>query len=190
MERAAISSEIAEYLNIDRELVRTALRRSSQVEHPQRPRDISSSLPPNEKLLLACLLTSQDARQAITQYLRRIDMLPVLETRGVFKAVMALEDESATFSVEAVSARVDTRTQKIITELSFADLGIPEDGALQQALHCLEALERKSAHTASENLKLRIRELERQGNLEEAMRLTDELNKVAGASERQNRVVL
>jgi hypothetical protein len=94
----------------------------------------------------------------------------------VFEALMALEEEGATFSLEAVSARLDPRAQKILTELSFADLGIPEDGALQQALHCLEALERKSAHAASDSLKLRIRELERQGNLDEAMRLIGELN--------------
>jgi hypothetical protein len=176
VERAAISTEIAGYLNLDRELVHTALRRNSPAETQQRPRDISSSLPPNEKLLLACLLTSQDARSAIIQYLRRIDMLPALETRRVFEALMALEEEGATFSLEAVSARLDPRAQKILTELSFADLGIPEDGALQQALHCLEALERKSAHAASDSLKLRIRELERQGNLDEAMRLIGELN--------------
>ncbi|HZS55628.1 MAG TPA: DNA primase [Bryobacteraceae bacterium] len=176
VERAAISTEIAEYLNLDRELVRAALRRSSPADTRQRPRDISSSLPPNEKLLLTCLLTSQDARNAIIQYLRRIDMLPVLEMKSVFQALIALEDEGAPFSLDAISGRVDTRAQKILTELSFADLGIPEEGALQQALHCLEALERKSAHAASENLKLRIRELERQGNLDEAMRLIGELN--------------
>lgn len=181
VERAAISTEMADYLDVDRELIRTVLRRSSPAEGPQRPRDLSGFLPPNEKLLLGCLLTSQEARQAITQYLRRIDMLPVLEMRNVFEAVIALDEEDAEFSLEALSARLDSRAQKIITELSFADLGIPEDGALQQALHCLEALEKKAANAVFENLKQRIRQSERAGNLEEARLLYDELNRLERA---------
>jgi hypothetical protein len=74
--------------------------------------------------------------------------------------------------------------------LSFADLGIQQDGALQQALHCLEALEKKAEAARSEHLKKRIRELERAGNLQEAMELADELNSLTRASEGQNRVVL
>ncbi len=182
VERAAISTEIAEYLNLDRELIRASLRRTAAIATPQRPRDVSGSLAPNEKLLLACLLTSQEARQAITQYLRRIDMLPVLEMSTVYQAVLALEDQGIHFSLEALSSRLDSRAQKIVTELSFADLGIPEDGALQQALHCLEALEKKAANAVFENLKLRIRQSEREGNLEEAKRLYDELNRLQHAS--------
>ena len=182
IERAAIANEVAEYLNIDRESIRATLGKAATVDNPKKPRDLSSSLPPNEKLLLACLLTNQEARQAITQYLKRIDMLPVLEMRSVFEAVIALEDEDKEFSLEAISNRLDSRAQKIVTELSFADLGVPEDGALQQALHCLEALERKSARAAFEKLKLRIRDLEREGKLEEAMRLADELNRLKRAS--------
>jgi DNA primase len=182
VERAGIASEMAEYLKVDRELIRTAVRRTSPTQAPRRAEDVSAALPPNEKLLLACLLTSQEARQAITQYLHRIDMFPVLEMRSVFEAVLELEKEGAAFSIEALSQRLNARAQKIVSELSFADLGLPEDGALQQALHCLEALERKADNAVVEKLRLRIRDLERQGNLEEAMRLADELNRLKRAS--------
>ncbi len=178
VERAAIAMELAESLNVAREVVHTALRRTLAPEPSQRPKDISSALPPNERLLLASLLTSQEARQAITQYLHRIDMLPVLEMRAVFEATMALEQDGANFSLEALCARLDERAKKIVTELSFADWGISEDGALQQALHCLEALEKKAAHAALSTMKVRIRELEREGNLQEAKRLYDELGRV------------
>jgi DNA primase len=190
IERAAISTEIAEYLNVDRELIRTALRKTWHGESMPQTREFAATLPPNEKLLLACLLTGEEARRTITQYLRTMDMLPVLETRAVFEATLALENEGATFSLEALLLRLDARTQQVVTELSFADLGVPEEGAVHQAVHCLEALEKKAASAASEALKLRIRELERAGNLEEAMRLADELNRVSSASRVQNRVVL
>lgn len=182
IERAAISTEIAEYLNVDRELVRNALGKVGRRAGGERPQQLSSSLPPNEKLLLGCLLTNEEARQAIAQYLRKIDMLPVLEMKPVFAALMALTEEGAPFSADALLARIDTRSQKIVSELSFADLGIPEDGALQQALHCLEALERKAAQVQSESIKVRIRELEREGNMDEVLRLTAELDKLKRAS--------
>lgn len=190
VERAAIATEIAESLNVEREVISAALRRAAPAEQPLRAKDISSTLPPNERLLLACLLTKQEARQAIVQYLGKIDMLAVLETSAIFEAALKLEQEGITFSLEALASRVDARAQKIISELSFADMGIPEDGALQQTLHCLEALERKADGARSERLKQRIRELEREGNLQEAMQVADELNSLSRASEGQNRVVL
>jgi DNA primase len=182
IERAAISTEIAEYLNVDRELVRAALGRTGPKEHPQKPIAVSSSLPPNEKLLVACLLTNEEARKVITQYLRKIDMLPVLQTRSIFAAALILEESGVSFSVEALSAHLDARAQKMVTELSFADLGVPDEGAVHQAVHCLEALEKKATSLANENLKIRIRDLEREGNFEEAIRLAAELNNVKRAS--------
>jgi hypothetical protein len=101
---------------------------------------------------------------------------------SVFQAVIAVENEGVTFSLEALSSRLDQRAQKIITELSFADLGIPEDGALQQALHCLEALEKTATKVTIRDLELRISQLEREGNMEEAMRLVDEVNRFKRAS--------
>ncbi|MBV8895848.1 MAG: DNA primase [Acidobacteriaceae bacterium] len=182
VERAAITNELAAYMKVDRESILAAVRRTGQTQVRRRPEDLASAVPPNEKLLLGCLLTSEDARQAILQYLRRLDMLPVLEMRGVFEAALALENEGVAFSTEALSPRVDGRAQKIITELSFSDLGIPEDGALQQALHCLEALERKAAKVTIRDLEMRVSELERDGNTEEAMRVIAEIDKRKRAS--------
>ncbi len=47
----------------------------------------------------------------------------------------------------------------------------------EQALHCLELLEAKSVQAKCERLKKRIRELELQGNFEEAFRLMDDLER-------------
>jgi DNA primase len=189
VERAAIATEIAESLHVERDVVNAALRRTSAAS-PQRPKDLSLALAPYERLLLACLLTNKEARQAITQYLRKIDMLPVLEMRTVFAAALDVETEDLPFSLEALSSRVDERAQRIFSELSFADLAISEDGALQMALHCIEELEKSARINRSDRLKQRIREAERAGNLEEAMRLTDELSRSSRPPEEQNRVVL
>ncbi len=182
VERNAILNELAEYLNVDREVLRENFRRMPHSEPAQKPRDLLSAIPPNEKLLLGCFLTSADARLVIKEYFRRVDVLPALELRNILEALLASDPEEAPFSLESAAIKLEPRMQKILTELSFSDLGIREEDAAQQALHCLQALETKSANAARDTLRRRIRELEREGNFTEALGLADELNKMKPAS--------
>jgi DNA primase len=181
LERAAITNEIAEYLNVDREVIRETLHRIEARGPVQRQRDTGSAVPPNEKLLLSCLLLSAEARTAINEYLRRSDLLAILELRPIFEAVLALDKEDAPFSLEAVASRLDARMQKMLTDFSFSDFGIREENATQQALHCLEALDVKGVEATCGSLRRRIRELEEKGNFTEALRLADELDKLRRA---------
>lgn len=189
-ERAAQTAELAEILKVERDVVHAAVRRIPPSDVPKRREELSASLPPNEKLLLACLLSSQGAREAITQYLRSGGMLSVLGMRSIFEVLVALDNEGTPFSLEALSARLGEREQKVVAELSFAELGIREDGALQQALHCLEALEKTAARLNLRDLEARVIEMERQGNDAEAMRLLSEIDQLKRAVGGQNRVVL
>lgn len=182
VERSAIASEVAEFLNVDRDVVRENFRRM-QVQRPgQKTRDISSAIPPNEKLLLSCLLLSTDAREAIKEYVRRAHVMHLLELRKIFEAVLALDAEGAPFSVEALVSRLEPRLQRILTDLSFSELGINEEDAAYQAVHCLRALETTALNAACNTLRQRIRELEERGEFTEAMRLADELNRKKSAT--------
>ncbi len=181
IERAAIITEMADYLKVERELVGSKLGQQPRAQTGQKPRAPVSSIPPNEKLLLTCLLCSAEARAAIQQYLRRTDILALLELKSIFAAALRLEEEGVTFCAEALGTQLEPRMQRILSELSFADGGIGEEDAVQQALHCLRALEAKSANVKCDGLRHRIQELEEAGNLEEALRLADELNRVRHA---------
>ena len=183
IERGAIVSELAEYLNMDRDLIRDSLGRpSSQTKQPPKPRDIGSAIPPNEKLLVTCLLLSEDAREAVKQYLRLADVAHLLDMKSFFDALLALDREEIPFSLTTISARLDTRVQKILEELSFADIGISEEDAPQQAIHCLRALEATSIDSARRRLRTQIRDMEGAGNFTEALRLTTELDKLKRAA--------
>lgn len=180
IERAAIITEMAEYLQVDRELISSKLR-PAKAEASSKVRDMGSAIPPNERLLLTCLLCSADARAAIQQYLRRTEIISLLELRSIFEAALVLDEEGIAFCAEALGARLELRMQKILSELSFGDLGITEEDAVQQALHCLRALEAKAESAKRDGLRRRIRELEQAGNFEEALVLADELNRVKHA---------
>ncbi len=182
LERSVIASELAEYLNIDREEIRRQFNRSPSAAVAHRPLDVSSTVPPNEKLLLACLLSSSDARAAIRHYRARADFPGLLELRSVFESVVSIHEEGAPLSLETVLSTLEPRLQRIVTEVSFSDMGVREDGAAEQALHCLAALERKALSARCESLRQQIRELEQTGKFTEALTLADELNRIKSPS--------
>lgn len=181
LERAAIITEMSAYLKVDRELISSKLRAGSKAEGVHKAHDVVSAIPPNEKLLLTCLLCSADARAAIQQYLRNSEILPLLELKSIFEAALWLEGEGKAFEVEALGKQLEPRMQRILSELSFGGVGISEEDAVQQSLHCLRALEAKSTNARRDGLRRRIRELEEAGNFEEAILLADELNRVRHA---------
>ncbi len=175
LERAAISGEMAEYLNVDRDVVRQMFRQKMVCTPVTKSKEFASAIPPNEKLLIGCLLASAEARAAIRHYLSNANLLGLLELRNIFEAVINLDD-SAPFSLEALAGGLEPRLQQILSEISFSDCGIREEDAAEQALHCLKALETKAASAKCEILRRQIREMEQAGNVHEALRLADELD--------------
>jgi DNA primase len=181
IERSAIANEIAENLNIDREVIRQHFGRTANTEPSRNPREISSALPPNEKLLLACLLASADARAAVKHYLDSSASLHLLEARGIFEAIIRHHDGSDRFSLESVMKDLDKRSQQILGEVGFAECGMAPESAVGQALDALRALETTALEAKRRILRQQIHELENSGNLPEAMRLTAEFDQLRQA---------
>jgi len=181
IERGAIAKELAEYLNVDRDTIRENLRPHSPSQSAPKPRALASAVPPNEKLLAACYLLSEEARSVIRQYFLQAQILHVLELRSFFEAALKI-NEGESFSVEQALRDLDPRMQKLLTELSFADLGIIESEAPQQALHCLEALEQTAKLRGREEIKRKVRELEQAGKFSEALQFAEQLNQLEGRS--------
>ncbi len=176
IERAAIATEVAEQLGVDRETVRQTLRSKTGPQASPQRRDLSSAVPPNEKLLLACMLASADARAVIRHYLSQPNTLEMLELRAVFEAVLAAESSENPFSLPAIIDTLEPRFERILSEIGFSESGVAEEHAAEQALDCLKLLDAKSKQGKRESLKSRIKEAETQGKLDEALRLMTELD--------------
>lgn len=182
MERAAIATEIAEQLGVDRALVHHAIRQKSAPQTGLRPRDVSSAVAPNEKLLLACMLASSDARAIVRHYLTEADGLEPLELRPIFEAILNAETSGSSFSLSEVVNQLDAHFGQILTTVGFSESGIAEAHAAEQALDCLKLLEAKSIQARCDALKKSIRELEQQGNVHEAIRLMNDLDAMKRSS--------
>jgi DNA primase len=181
LERAAIAVEMAEYLKVDREVIRQTFGQTFRTAVPAKPRDVPSGIPPNERLLLSCLLASTEARTAIRHYLSSSDLIGVLELKDIFQALIEME-EGPTFAIDALAAKLEPRLQKILSQVGFSESGVHETDATGQALHCLKALEKKAETRKLEEMRRRVRELEKEGNFEQALRLTVELDSMGRRS--------
>lgn len=179
VERNALIEEVAGRFNLDVQLIRDQFRQSSaNLATIKRVVEISSSLPPNERLLLSSMLHSDDARQAALHYFERSGIPATLQAKGVFQIMLTMKTSGSDFSLAAVLARLEEREQKIVSELAFQPMSVAPDEAAAQAIHCLRAMEGKTVQTERAELKKRIRAAEVAGNLQEALKLTGELKKM------------
>ena len=68
-----------------------------------------------------------------------------------------------------------------MASVAIADETREEDYTLEQALACLKRLEEENRQSQRSNLRTRVKEAERAGDLSEALRLTGELNRLEKA---------
>jgi DNA primase len=179
IERNALLEDVAGRFRVDVQLIRDHFRQSQpNAAKLKRVVEISSSVPPNERLLLSSMLHSEEARVAALHYIEQSDCSASLELKNVFKAMMELHRAGAQFSIMALLDRLEDREQKIVSELSFQHISAQEQQPAGQAIHCLRALELKNAEGNRTALKVRIRDAEHRGDMAEALRLTAELKQM------------
>ena len=178
VERNSLMEEVAARLGIEAQLVRDQFRRSpSNTESIKRVIEISSSVPPNERLLLKCVLQNEDARTAVMHYLKQSGIADTLHLKHIFNAILSMEAEAEDFTFGGLIRRLEAREQKIVSELSFKHTDMSAEEAAGQALQCLRALETKTTENRRADLRRRIRSAESEGDLKEALRLADELRR-------------
>ncbi len=130
------------------------------------------------------MLTSAEARAVVRHFFAEARTFDALELDMIFKAILSADADGSGFSLGAVLAKLDSRPQRILSEISFSECGVREEQAVEQASECLQRLEEKSLHRQCEHLKKLVREAEAQGNLDEAFRVMGELNGLMRVSDK------
>jgi DNA primase len=176
IERNALIEEVAGRFGLDVQLVRDQFRQSMpSSERVKHVVEISSSVPPNERLLLSAMLESEDARLAVLQYFEQSGVPQTLVLRNVFNAMVSMHRGGSGFGLLPLMERLEEREQKIVSELSFRQASTDSRGAAAQAIGCLRALEAQELVERRAALKRSIAEAEGRGDLGEALRLMQEL---------------
>ncbi|MBN8729738.1 MAG: DNA primase [Acidobacteria bacterium] len=177
LERAAIAEDVAAYLGVDRSLVLDQFRKMAVSRAtPAPPPPPEAGIPANERLLLRCLLRSAEVRDQLCERLAVLVEEQPPRAAAIFRAILAAGEP---LDFAAVESRLSDSDRTLLTRLAFADEMEHEDLDLSQAQACLSRMEASGQESQRTRLKQRIREAEREGRLEEAMALMEELNRSA-----------
>jgi hypothetical protein len=140
---------------------------------------VSGPLRAVEKILLNALLLRQEIRATVIPKLRQLPQVEQFSTARLFQAMFRLYDNKPDFRYPDLEARLEEAEKGVMSAAVFADEVREEDYTLEQATACLDRLEVESRESQKADLRRRVKDAERAGNLPEALRLAGELGNLA-----------
>ena len=174
LERFAVANDVADYLGVDEKLIRDHFSKGSSAKEPSKR---GPQVPPNERLLLNSLLASAAAREAVIPELRDMPVVERFVTKNIFKALFAMHADGAPFRFGDLEGRLGDADRDLLSSVIFADEVLEEEKAGEQAIACLRSLKAQDPKSEVAALRAQIKTLEREGNIEEAIRLAEELDR-------------
>jgi DNA primase len=178
LERAAIAGDLAGYLGIEPGLVLEHFRRAAAERREQPMKAAQEPLRPLEKLLLNTLLAGPEVRAEVVPRLRNRPELEQFRTRRILQAVFTMHENQPDFRFSELEARLEERDKALLASVIFADEMHGEGNPLEVADACLRKLDEEARSMRKSELRTRVKEAERSGDLAEALRLTEELTRL------------
>jgi DNA primase len=179
LERFAVANDVADYLGVDEKLVRDHFSKGA-VEHPVVAR--RAVMPATERLLLHSLLASEVARGQVIPELSGMPAVDRFVSKNIFYALFAMHSDGGALRFSDLEGRLSEADRDLLSSAVFADEVLEEEKAAEQAMACLRSLKSQDPRSEAAALRARIKAAERQGNLEEAMRLAQELDQRSRAA--------
>jgi len=169
LERFAVANDIGSYLGLEPRLVREQFGSGGQKAPKVVPRPLA--VPPNERLLLNALLTSDTVRGQIIPGLREIAVVNRFTTKQIFETIFALWESDPGFGYGELEGRLKDADRHLLSQVVFADELMEEKVALEQAAACMRILQERDPKEEIAELRAQIRAAEREGDADRAMRL-------------------
>ncbi len=172
MERMVVAGDLAAYIGVERGLVLDTFKKSvadrqeKKFEVPQTP------LRYEELALLNGLLADAELAGETMPELRTFEAVQGFASRAIFQAMFAIHEGGGRIHFEAVNARLEERDQALLAGAVLnCDLEMPRE-AVAETMTRLRISEEQLRRA---QWKARVKELERAGKWEEALRAMEEL---------------
>ena len=174
MERSAVATHLAGDLGIETSVVLDHLRRmaADRVNHTPPPKTRISAHS-TDQILLPLLLANEEARIRLVTALCELSAPRLGATGPLYEAIIAMHEAGEPVSFVAVHERLPAALQKLLEDIVLKDdtsLASLEDG-----LACIEAWKRETHGEIQRDLKAQIKQAEREGRFEDALRLMSQL---------------
>jgi DNA primase len=178
LERVAVANDLASYLGVASGLVLDHFRKvaADRVERSPAPKTDASRA--TDRILLPLLVKNAEARAQLIGPLRDLPALRQLSTAPIFDALFSMYDAGEVVSFNTLHAHIQPSQQEILAALVL-DAGTADAASLEDGLACVEALRREDRETIRRELKIRIKSAEREGRINEALSLMQELSQFA-----------
>jgi DNA primase len=172
MERMVIAGDVASYLGVERGMVLDSFKKAVADRQERQFTRPASVLRHDERMLINALLTNPELAAAALPELRSMASVATFPSRRIFQAMFALDAAGGRLDFEALHARLEAEDQQL---LAHAALGDDVEVSDQEFGAAMASLRRSEDEHRRGEMKRRIKELERTGNWNEAMRLIAEL---------------
>jgi DNA primase len=178
VERKSVATHLAEYLGVEPGLVldhfrKLAADRTAQAQAVPRIEPTQAV----DQRLISLLLTDNNARRELIDQIRGVESIRQLPTFPIYQMIISMHSAGEAIDFNSLHQRLAPQQQEQLAAIVLYSAECPaltiEDGR-----HCLEALRRKDQDAAVRDLKIRIKSAEREGRLEEALRLMQQLAQV------------
>ena len=183
LDRLEIVNDVAEYMKLRQDVVLDEFRKAAAERREPRPqRQTGPAINKNELTLLRALLGDEETRTACIRELRKLEDFETLLTGRIVEAILKLAEKSERVTYQTVVARLSEADQLVLAAVMSAAEETEDTPPVEQALACVDRLRKDAATRKVSELRLRIRDAERSGDLESAMRLAGDLKRIqAGA---------
>ena len=175
MERSAVATDLAGYLGIEASVVLDHLRRKAadHVEPPLPRTQLKAHS--TDQILLPLLLSNDEARPQLIAALRELGSPRLGATGPLYEAIIAMHEAGEPVSFVTVHERLAGPLQKLLEDIVLKDdISV---ASLEDGLACIAAWQREIHGETQRDLKAQIKQAEREGRFEDALRLMAQLSK-------------
>ncbi|HPT25721.1 MAG TPA: DNA primase [Bryobacteraceae bacterium] len=177
VERLAVAEDMAAALNVPKGMVLDEFKRAA-AERKTAPPAESAPLPdPSELLLLHCLLSSEEILSEVAPALDPMDLPSMLKTGRIIQTILKMAAEGTPPNYSTVSARLSDPDRKLFSCLLEADEILRGEPSADQAREIVKRLAGAQLQIKREQLKNRIKEAEKAGDMKLALDLMSELRR-------------
>ncbi|HET8549297.1 MAG TPA: DNA primase [Bryobacteraceae bacterium] len=183
IERAAVAEEVAGYIGIERGLILGDLRKSGAgARNGNAVSGDAQQLPLKERTVLRSLIDSQEVRRILIPALAGMPQLVErFQCARIIDSIVRLYETKPDFGFTDLEGRLEERERTLLTQSVFADKSGEEVFTAEQAVSYLNVLRREQRQLEIASLRTQLRDAERGGNLEQAMKLLQEIARVQRA---------
>ena len=178
LERMAIAENVAGYIGVERGVVLETFRKAVADRQQKTIEPPPPTLRADEKGLLQVLLSGEHGSKELIGGLETVHVLERVATRRIYQAIRALHAGGEEVTFDAVNARLEPGDQVLLAEALLSEEAEYHQRDAAYGRHCFESLRRSDEQLQREELKARVKQAERAGNLEEALRLAEELRQI------------